>query len=63
MSRCQRRIGSVTGSVTGLRSEPPVHTRASAKAGMKRATSSWSSKAPSSSSIMAATEVTGLVME
>ena len=49
--------------MTGLRSEPPVHTRASAKAGMKRATSSCSSKAPSSSSIMAATEVTGLVME
>ena len=57
------RIGSVSGTVTGLSDEPPVKTRASANAGMKRETGSVSSKAPSSQSIMAATEVTGLVIE
>ena len=56
-------MGSASGCVTGFKAEPPVHTRVSAKAGRKRATSSWSSKAPSSHSIIAATEVTGFVME
>ena len=57
------RIGSTCGTVTGLSALPPFHTRASAKAGMKRATGSLSSNAPSSHSIMAATEVIGFVIE
>jgi hypothetical protein len=57
------RSGSVTGSVTGLSAVPPRQTRASANDGMKRATSSLSSNAPSSHSIIAATEVIGFVIE
>ena len=63
MRRCQIRTGSVAGTVTGFRSDPPVTTRASAKDGMKALTGSVSSKAPSSHSIIAATEVMGLVIE
>jgi hypothetical protein len=57
------RIGSVAGPVTGFWSEPPVKTRVPAKAGMNRSTGSVSSNAPSSQSIIAATEVIGLVIE
>ena len=46
----------------GLGLHPLVHT-ASAKAGMKRATGSLSSNAPSSHSIIAATDVIGFVIE
>ncbi len=63
VSRCQIRTGSVAGTVTGRRSEPPVYTRTSANEGMNLLTGSVSSKAPSSYSIIAATEVTGLVIE
>ena len=42
---------------------PPANTRESANAGMNFATGSLSSKAPSSHSIIAATEVIGLVIE
>ena len=57
------RTGSVAGTVSGLFWLPPAHTRASANAGMKRETGSLSSNAPSSHSIIAATEVIGLVIE
>ena len=57
------RIGSTCGSVTGFSADPLRQTLASANDGMKRATSSLSSNAPSSHSIIAATDVTGLVME
>ena len=57
------RIGSTAGTVTGLFWLPPAHTRASAKAGMNFATGSLSSNAPSSHSIIAATDVIGLVIE
>ena len=57
------RIGSTGGTVSGLSAEPPLKTRASAKDGMNRATGSLSSNAPSSHSIMAATEVIGFVIE
>ena len=57
------RIGSTIGSVTGLRTEPLRHTRASANDGMNAATGSFSSKAPSSHSIIAATDVIGFVIE
>ena len=57
------RIGSICGTVTGFSALPPFHTRVSAKEGMNRATGSLSSNAPSSHSIMAATEVIGFVME
>ena len=63
VSRCHIRIGSVAGTVTGLFWLPPAHTRASANAGRKRATGSLSSNAPSSHSIIAATDVIGLVIE
>jgi hypothetical protein len=63
VSRCQIRTGSVAGTVTGLTGLPPRHTRASAKLGMNRETGSLSSKAPSSQSIIAATDVIGLVIE
>ena len=63
VSRCQRRTGSAAGTVIGFCCEPPDQTRASANAGMKRATSSLSSNAPSSHSIIAATDVIGLVIE
>ncbi len=63
VSRCHIRTGSVAGTVTGLFWLPPAHTRASAKAGMKREIGSLSSKAPSSQSIIAATDVIGLVIE
>ncbi len=63
MSRCQIRTGSGDGTVTGLFWLPPAHTRASAKLGMKRATGSLSSNAPSSHSSIAATDVIGLVIE
>ena len=51
------------GSVTGLRNVPVRHTRASANEGMNRATGSFSSNAPSSQSMRAATEVIGFVIE
>ena len=63
VSRCQIRTGSVAGTVTGLRSDPPAYTRTPANEGMNALTGSVSSKAPSSYSIIAATEVTGLVIE
>ena len=63
VSRCQMRTGSVAGSVRGFNEEPSLYTRTSAKEGMKRLTGSFSSKAPSSYSIMAATDVTGFVIE
>ena len=63
VSRCQIRTGSDAGTVTGRMSVPPVNTRTSAKDGMKRLTGSFSSKPPSSHSIMAATAVIGLVIE
>ena len=61
--RCQSRIGSATGTVSGLAAEPRRYTRASANAGMNRATGSVSSNAPSSKSIIAATVVIGFVIE
>ena len=57
------RTGSVAGAVTGLTEEPWRYTRTSAKDGMKRLTGSFNSKAPSSYNIMAATDVTGFVIE
>ena len=63
MSRCHIRTGSVSGSVTGLNAEPLRYTRESANDGMNFETGSFSSKAPSSYSIIAATEVIGLVIE
>ena len=63
MSRCQIRTGSVAGTVTAFRSDPPSKTRTSANAGMNELTGSVSSKAPSSNSIIAATAVMGLVIE
>ena len=63
VSRCQIRTGSVTGTVTCRRSEPPAYTRTSAKDGMNELTGSVSSNPPSSYSIIAATEVIGLVIE
>ena len=63
VSRCQTRTGSVAGTVTGRRSEPPTNTRTSAKEGMNALTGSVSATAPSSYSSIAATEVTGLVIE
>ena len=61
--RCQSRIGSATGTVSGFVAEPRRYTRASANAGMNRATGSVSWNAPSSKSIIAATVVTGFVIE
>ena len=55
--------GLAAGTVIGLLLRAARHTRASAKAGMKRATGSLSSNAPSSHSIIAATDVIGLVIE
>jgi hypothetical protein len=49
--------------VTGLFWLPPAQTRASANDGMNFATGSLSSKAPSSHSSIAATEVIGFVIE
>ena len=63
VSRCQIRIGSVNPSVTGRNALPLRYTRLSRKAGMNRLTGSFSSNAPSSYSIIAATEVIGLVIE
>ncbi len=63
VSRCQIRTGSMAGTVTALMSEPPVNTRTSANDGMNLLTGSVSSNAPSSYSIIAATEVTGLLIE
>ena len=57
------RTGSIAGRVTGLFWLPPAQTRASSNAGMKFATGSLSSNAPSSHSSIAATEVIGLVIE
>ncbi len=57
------RIGSCAGTVIGLFWLPPAQTRASAKAGRYWETGSLSSKAPSSHSIIAATDVIGLVIE
>ena len=48
VSRCQIRIGSVAGLVTGRSSLPPVKTRWFLKLGMNLLTGSVSSNAPSS---------------
>ena len=56
-------MGSVTGSVTGFSTDPPRHTRDEPKLGMKLLTGSFSNNLPSSTSIMSATEVMGLVIE
>ncbi len=61
--RCQICIGSVTGPSTGFCDVPPVNTRCSANDGMNADTGSFSSKAPSSHSIRAATQVIGFVIE
>ena len=63
VNRCQTRISSVTGSVSGRTDDPPRHTRSPANDGMYQRTGSLSSKAPSSHSISAATAVIGLVIE
>ena len=63
VSRCQIRTGSAAGTVTCRTSEPPVYTLTPAKDGMNELTGSVSSNPPSSYSIIAATEVTGLVIE
>ncbi len=63
VSRCQIRTGSAAGTVTDLRSDPPSNTRTAPNDGMNELTGSVSSKAPSSNSIIAATEVMGLVIE
>ena len=63
VSRCQIRTGSVAGTVSGLASDPPAYTRTSPNDGMRSCTGSVSSNAPSSYSIIAATEVIGLVIE
>ena len=63
MSRCQISIGSLTGSVSGRSAEPPRNTRWSGKLGMNRCTGSFSSKAPSSTRSIAATDVIGFVIE
>jgi hypothetical protein len=55
--------GRTAGSVTGFAAGPLRYTRRSAKDGMNRLTGLDSSNAPSSYSIMAATEVMGLVIE
>ena len=57
------RTGSVAGTVSCRRSEPPAYTLTPAKEGMNELTGSVSSNPPSSYSIIAATEVTGLVIE
>ena len=57
------RIGSAAGAVTIFAIAPPVNTRGSANSGSQRAIGSLSSKAPSSHSSIAATEVIGLVIE
>jgi hypothetical protein len=63
VSRCQIRTGSAAGTVTCCRSEPPAYTLTPAKEGMNELTGSVSSNPPSSYSIIAATEVIGLVIE
>ena len=63
MSRCQTRIGSTAGTVYGLSAEPLSKTRTSANSGSQRLIGSVSSNRPSSHSIIAATEVIGLVIE
>ena len=63
VSRCQILTGSTAGAVTCFRSEPPAYTRTSLKAGMNLLTGSVSANPPSSYSIIAATEVIGLVIE
>ncbi len=63
MSRCHTRIGSTAGTVNGAVIEPLTNTRASANSGSHRLISSVSSNRPSSHSIIAATEVIGLVIE
>ena len=63
MSRFQIAIGSGAGSVTTFAIAPPRKTRMSANSGSQRETGSLSSKCPSSHSIIAATEVIGLVIE
>ncbi len=61
--RCQIRIGSVAGTVNGLRIEPLSNTRTSANSGSQRLIGSVSSNRPSSHSIIAATDVIGFVIE
>ena len=57
------RTGSVAGTVSGFCAEPRRYTRGSANEGTNRATGSFSSNAPSSHSIIAATDVMGFVIE
>jgi hypothetical protein len=56
-------MGSVCGAVTGFRAEPATYTRVAANSGSHLLIGSFSSNAPSSFSIIAATAVTGLVIE
>src|SRR5215813_474419 len=61
--RCQTRIGSIAGTVNGTVIEPLSNTLTSANSGSHREISSVSSNWPSSHSIIAATVVTGFVIE
>jgi hypothetical protein len=61
--RCQTRIGSTCGSVTGATKEPDRYTRVSADSGSHVEIGDFSSSSPSSYSIIAATDVIGLVIE
>src|SRR5215475_6848510 len=61
--RCQTRIGSIAGTVNGTVIEPLSNTLTSANSGGHREISSVSSISPSSHSIIAATVVTGFVIE
>ncbi len=63
VSRCHTRIGSLSGSVTGARNEPDRYTRVSANSGSHFEIGDFSSSRPSSYSIIAATEVIGLLIE
>jgi hypothetical protein len=63
VSRCQTRIGSICGSVTGATKEPDRYTRVSANSGSHLEIGDFSSRRPSSYSIIAATDVIGLVIE
>ena len=57
------RTGPSAGSVTGANAEPLLYTRRSANEGISELTGSLSSNAPSSQSIIAATDVMGFVIE
>ena len=56
-------MGSICGAVTGFCADPATYTRVAANSGSHFEMGSFSSNAPSSYSIIAATEVTGLVIE